>query len=218
MCGKSAQPSCRQGTAGQGRGCIGTRPSEAQTTGRPMKQGLCRRPRACPLGQRLLMQLDPGQRLQAELIPTEKAEKMQGAPSGSRSRGLAAAPGARWARRSHGQLPPIPTLNTVQASIRGNTGTITLCPPRGPAQIHCTSQEGPGCMGPFPLPAGASPVHRWRNCPPPPPFHTHAPRPSTSPSGEHGPGDHLPGSPGREQSRQDLVQCFKCTHAFHGYL
>ena len=157
-----------------------------------MKQGLCRRPRACPLGQRLLMQLDPGQRLQAELIPTEKAEKMQGAPSGSRSRGLAAAPGARWARRSHGQLPPIPTLNTVQASIRGNTGTITLCPPRGPAQIHCTSQEGPGCMGPFPLPAGASPVHRWRNCPPPRRF-THMP-----------PGPALPqvGSTGQETTSQ----------------
>ena len=214
MRGKSAQPSCRQGTAGQGRGCIGTRPSEAQTTGRPMKQGLCRRPRACPLCQWLLTQLDPGQRLQAELTPIEKAEKMQGAPSGSRSRGLAAALGARWARRLHGQLPPVPTLNTVQAGIRGNTGTITLAPPRGPAQIHLT--RGPRMHG------AISTFCRGVTCaqmeePPPPVSHT-------CPQAQHFPKwgararDHLPGSPGREQSRQDLVQCFKCTHAFHGYL
>lgn len=137
---------------------------------------------------------------------------MQGAPSGPRSQGLAAAPGARWARRSHGQLPPIPTLNTVQAGIRGNTGTTTLTLPRGPAQIHCTSQEGPGCMGPFPLPAGASPVHRWRN--PPSALVSH-----TCPQAQHCPKwGARARSPGREHGRQDLVQCFKCTHAFHGYL
>ena len=141
---------------------------------------------------------------------------MGGAPRGRGAGGLAAAPGPRWAHRSHGQLPPVPTPNTVQPSIKGNTGTITLAPLKGPAPIHCTSQEGPRFVGPFPPPAGALSGHRWRN--PPPQFHTHAPGPSTAPSGEHRPGHHLPGSPGREHSRQDLVQCFKCTHAFHGYL
>lgn len=93
---------------------------------------------------------------------------MGGAPRGRGAGGLAAAPGPRWAHRSHGQLPPVPTPNTVQPSIKGNTGTITLAPLKGPAPIHCTSQEGPRCVGPFPPPAGALSVHRWRNPPPVP--------------------------------------------------